>query len=132
KTYVYTRTIFELNKQYGFSKFIIVVPSVAIREGVYKSLQMTETHFQEEFPGQYCHFFKYDSSKLEQVRDFATSTNIEVMIINIDAFRKSFEDPEKESKANLIHRERDSLNGKKPIEFIQDTNPIVIIDEPQS
>lgn len=132
KTYVYTRSIFELNKQYGFSKFIIVVPSVAIREGVYKSLQMTEEHFANEFPGQHCHYFKYDSSKLEQVREFATSTDIEVMIINIDAFRKSFDDPSKESKANLIHRERDSMNGKKPIQFIQQTHPIVIIDEPQS
>ncbi|WP_163971146.1 type III restriction-modification system endonuclease [Oceanobacillus halotolerans] len=132
KTYVYTRTIFELNKKYGFSKFIIVVPSVAIREGVYKSFQMTESHFNELYPGQHCHFFKYDSSKLEQVREYATSTNIEVMIINIDAFRKSFDDPKKESKANLIHRERDSMNGKKPIQFIQETNPIVIIDEPQS
>ncbi|MFA8439958.1 type III restriction-modification system endonuclease [Pueribacillus sp. YX66] len=132
KTYVYTRTIFELNKKYGFSKFIIVVPSVAIREGVFKSFQMTEEHFSELYPGQHCHYFKYDSSKLEQVRDFATSTNIEVMIINIDAFRKSFEDPKKENKANLIHRERDSMNGKRPIQFIQETNPIVIIDEPQS
>lgn len=132
KTYVYTRTIFELNKLYGFSKFIIVVPSVAIREGVYKSLQMTEEHFANGYPGQHCHYFKYDSSKLEQVREFATSTNIEVMIINIDAFKKSFDDPEKENKANLIHRERDTMNGKKPIQFIQETNPIVIIDEPQS
>ncbi|WP_144462842.1 type III restriction-modification system endonuclease [Siminovitchia fortis] len=132
KTYVYTRTIFELNKKYGFSKFIIVVPSVAIREGVFKSFQMTEEHFAELYPGQHCHYFKYDSSKLEQVREYATSTNIEVMIINIDAFRKSFDDPEKENKANLIHRERDTMNGKKPIQFIQETNPIVIIDEPQS
>ncbi|MBB6453208.1 type III restriction enzyme [Salirhabdus euzebyi] len=132
KTYVYTRSIFELNKKYGFTKFIIVVPSVAIREGVYKSLQMTEEHFANEYPGQHCHFFKYDSTYLEQVREFATSTDIEVMIINIDAFKKSFDDPEKESKANLIHRERDTMNGKKPIQFIQETNPIVIIDEPQS
>ncbi|TXL61103.1 type III restriction endonuclease subunit R [Cerasibacillus terrae] len=132
KTYVYTRSIFELNKKYGFSKFIIVVPSVAIREGVYKSFQMTADHFNELYPGQHCHYFIYDSSKLEKVREFATSSDIEVMIINIDAFRKSFDDPEKETKANLIHRERDTMNGKKPIEFIQETNPIVIIDEPQS
>lgn len=132
KTYVYTRSIFELNKKYGFSKFVIVVPSVAIREGVYKSFQMTADHFNELYPGQHCHYFIYDSSKLEKVREFATSSDIEVMIINIDAFRKSFDDPEKETKANLIHRERDTMNGKKPIEFIQETNPIVIIDEPQS
>ncbi|WP_079710198.1 type III restriction-modification system endonuclease [Paraliobacillus ryukyuensis] len=132
KTYVYTRSIFELNQRYGFSKFVIVVPSVAIREGVYKSFQMTESHFKELYPGQHCNYFIYDSSKLEKVREFATNSNIEVMIINIDAFKKSFEDPEKENKANLIHRERDTMNGKKPIEFIQETNPIVIIDEPQS
>lgn len=132
KTYVYTRSILELNKKYGFSKFIIVVPSVAIREGVYKSFQMTTDHFNELYPGQHCHYFIYDSSKLEKVRDFATSSDIEVMIINIDAFRKSFVDPEKETKANLIHRERDTMNGKRPIEFIQETSPIVIIDEPQS
>ena len=132
KTYIYTRTIFELNKLYGFSKFIIVVPSVAIREGAYKSLEMTQEHFKGLYPGQHCHFWKYDSSKLEQVRDFATSTNIEVMIINIDAFKKSFDDPTKENKANLIHRERDTMNGRKPIQFIQETKPIVIIDEPQS
>lgn len=132
KTYVYTRSIFELNKLYGFTKFIIVVPGVAIREGVYKSLQMTEAHFKDEYPGQNCHYFKYDSSNLEQVRDFATSTNIEVMIINIDAFRSSFVNPEKETRANLIHRERDTMNGMRPIQFIQETNPIVIIDEPQS
>ncbi|WP_186576908.1 type III restriction-modification system endonuclease [Aquibacillus kalidii] len=132
KTYVYTRSVLELNKKYGFSKFVIVVPSVAIREGVYKSFQMTVDHFNELYPGQYCHFFIYDSSKLEKVREFATSSDIEVMIINIDAFKKSFDDPEKETKANLIHRERDTMNGKRPIEFIQETNPIVIIDEPQS
>src|SRR5690625_2330780 len=132
KTYVYIRSIYELHKKYGFTKFIIVVPSVAIREGVYKSFQMTEEHFNELYPGQYCHYFKYDSSKLEQVRDFATSTNIEVMIINIDSFRRSFIDPTKENTANLIHRERDSMNGQRPIKFIQETNPIVMIDEPQS
>ncbi len=132
KTYVYIQTIYELNKRYGFSKFIIVVPSVAIREGVHKTFEMTDEHFKELYPGQSCNYFIYDSAKLEYVRDFATSTNIEVMIINIDAFRKSFDDPAKETKANLIHRERDTMNGQKPIQFIQETNPIVIIDEPQS
>ncbi len=132
KTYVYIRTIFELHKRYGFSKFIIVVPSVAIREGVYKSFQMTAAHLAEKYPGQLCHYFKYDSTKLEQVREFAMSSQMEVMIINIDAFRKSFEDPTKASKANLIHREQDKLCGQKPIQLIQATRPIVIIDEPQS
>jgi type III restriction enzyme len=132
KTYVYLRTIYELNKQYGFSKFVIVVPSVAIREGVYKSLQITEQHFKDLYYRQPLEYFIYDSDKLDQVRNFATATTIQVMIINIDAFRKSFVDPEKEDKANVIHRANDRLNGYRPIEFIQQTNPIVIIDEPQS
>lgn len=132
KTYVYLRTIYELNKQYGFSKFVIVVPSVAIREGVYKSLQITEQHFKELYDRQPLEYFIYDSEKLDQVRNFATATTIQVMIINIDAFRKSFDDPEKEDKANVIHRANDRLNGYRPIEFIQETRPIVIIDEPQS
>ncbi|MBK5242625.1 MAG: DEAD/DEAH box helicase family protein [Clostridium sp.] len=132
KTYVYTKTIMELNKIYGFSKFIIVVPSVAIKEGVNKSFQITKEHFEELYPGQHCNFFIYDSSKLEQVRSYATSDSIEVMIINIDAFKKSFDNPEKEDKSNLIHRDTDKLQGQKPIDFIRETNPIVIIDEPQS
>ncbi|TCS84500.1 type III restriction-modification system endonuclease [Tepidibacillus fermentans] len=132
KTYVYLRTIYELNKHYGFTKFVIIVPSVAIREGVYKSLQITEQHFKELYDRTPLEYFIYDSSKLDQVRNFATATSIQVMIINIDAFRKSFEDPEKEDKANVIHRANDRLNGYRPIEFIQQTNPIVIIDEPQS
>lgn len=132
KTYVYLRSIFELNKKYGFSKFIIVVPSVAIKEGVYKSLQITEEHFRSQYDNVQYDYFVYDSSKREQVRSFATNDYIQIMVINIDAFRKSFTDPEKETKANLIHRADDRLSGMKPIEFIQSTNPIVIIDEPQS
>jgi type III restriction enzyme len=132
KTYVYLRTIFELHKNYGFSKFIIVVPSIAIKEGVYKTLQITEEHFKELYGNTIYHYFVYDSSKLEQVRSFAVSDNIEIMVINIDAFRKSFTDPTKETKANIIHRTNDRLNGMKPIELIQETRPIVIIDEPQS
>ncbi len=132
KTYVYLRTIFELKKRYGFTKFIIVVPSVAIKEGVYKSLQMTEDHFKAHYDNEQYDYFVYDSSKREQVRDFASNDYIQIMVINIDSFRKSFTDPSKETKANLIHRADDRLNGMKPIEFIQETNPIVIIDEPQS
>ncbi|NRY63835.1 type III restriction-modification system endonuclease [Clostridium beijerinckii] len=132
KTYVYLRTIFELNKNYGFTKFIIVVPSLAIKEGVYKSLEITNEHFKRLYENTIYNYFIYDSLKLEQVRSFATSSNIEIMVINIDAFRKSFVDPEKESTANIIHRVNDRLSGHKPIEFIQQTNPIVIIDEPQS
>ncbi|MGG6431970.1 type III restriction-modification system endonuclease [Anoxybacillus sp. D401a] len=132
KTYVYLRTIYELNKHYGFTKFVIVVPSVAIREGVYKSLQITSDHFNELYDNKPLEYFIYDSQKLDRVRNFATATTIQVMVINIDAFRKSFEDPEKEDKANVIHRPNDRLNGYRPIDFIRQTNPIVIIDEPQS
>ncbi|MEL7672015.1 DEAD/DEAH box helicase family protein [Methanobacterium sp.] len=132
KTYVYLKTIFELNKKYGFTKFIIVVPSIAIKEGVYKALQMTKDHFKGLYNNVIYDYFIYDSQKLEQVRNFAVSSNIQIMIINIDAFRRSFTDPTKETKANIIHRENDKLSGMKPIELIQETNPIVIIDEPQS
>ncbi|MEA1959960.1 MAG: DEAD/DEAH box helicase family protein [Bacillota bacterium] len=132
KTYVYLRTILELNKNYGFSKFIIVVPSIAIKEGVYKSLQITREHFRGLYDNRIYEFFIYSSDKLEQVRNFAVSDNIEIMVINIDAFRRSFVDIEKESKANIIHRSNDKLNGMKPIELISETRPFVIIDEPQS
>lgn len=123
KTYVYTKTILELNKRYGFSKFIIVVPSVAIREGVYKSLQVTEDHFKNLYDSVPYRYFIYNSSKLSDVRQFATSSNIEIMIINIDAFKKA---------ENIINQEQDKLNGETAMRYIQDTNPIVIIDEPQS
>ena len=132
KTYVYIRTILELHKNYGFTKFIIVVPSIAIKEGVYKTLEITREHFKELYDNAIYNYFVYDSSKLEQVRSFAVSDNVEIMIINIDAFRRSFTDPAKETKANIIHRTNDRLNGMKPIELIQETRPFVIIDEPQS
>lgn len=123
KTYVYTKTIFELNKRYGFSKFIIVVPSVAIREGVFKSLQITGEHFGSLYNNVPTRYFIYNSAKLTDVRQFATSGNIEIMIINIDAFKKA---------ENIINQEQDKLNGETAMRYIQDTNPIVIIDEPQS
>ncbi len=132
KTYVYLRSIFEMNRLYGFTKFIIVVPSLAIKEGVYKSLQMTADHFRGLYENVSFDYFVYDSSKLSDVRNFATSPDIQIMVINIDAFRKSFTDPEKENKANIIHRSHDRMTGAKPIEYIQATNPMVIIDEPQS
>ncbi|MEC8067112.1 MAG: DEAD/DEAH box helicase family protein [Pseudomonadota bacterium] len=131
KTYVYLRSVFEMNKKYGFTKFIIVVPSIAIKEGVYKSLQMTETHFREQYDNVPFDYFVYDSGRLEQVRSFATNDYIQIMVINIDAFRKSFTDPSKETSANIIHRWNDKMQGV-PIDFIKSTNPIVIIDEPQS
>ena len=114
KTYVYLRTIFELNREYGFTKFIIVVPSVAIKEGVYKSLQITEEHFRGLYDNVRCDYFVYDSQKLGQVRNFATSDCIQIMVINIDAFRKSFTDPSKEDKANIIHRPHDRMTGNRP------------------
>ena len=123
KTYVYTKTIFELHKRYGFTKFIIVVPSVAIREGVYKSLEITKEHFQNAYDNVPCRYFIYNSSKLSDVRQFATSSNIEIMIINIDAFKKA---------ENIINQAQDKLNGETAMRYIQDTNPFVIIDEPQS
>lgn len=132
KTYVYLRTVFEMNRLYGFTKFIIVVPSIAIKEGVQKSLEITATHFKELYENVAFDYFTYDSSKLADVRNFATSPDIQIMVINIDAFRKSFTDPEQENKANIIHRAHDRMTGAKPIEFIQQTNPIVIVDEPQS
>ena len=135
KTYVYLRTIFELNKLYGFTKFIIVVPSIAIKEGVYKTLQITESHFKNLYDNVSFDYFIYDNKRknnLSDVRSFATSPDIQIMVINIDAFRKSFDDPTKENEANIIHRLHDKMTGSKPIEYIQDTNPIVIIDEPQS
>lgn len=132
KTYVYLRTVFEMNRLYGFTKFIIVVPSIAIKEGVQKSLEITATHFKELYENIAFDYFTYDSSKLSDVRNFATSPDIQIMVINIDAFRKSFTDPEQENKANIIHRAHDRMTGAKPIEFIQQTNPIVIVDEPQS
>lgn len=132
KTYVYLKTIYELNQVYGFTKFVIVVPSVAIREGVNKTLEITKEHFADLFDGVPVEAFVYDSSNLEQVRNFAASNHIQIMIINIDAFRKSFDDPAKENKANIIHRDTDKLEGQKPIDLIRETNPIVIIDEPQS
>lgn len=123
KTYVYTKTIFELHKRYGFTKFIIVVPSVAIREGVYKSFEITKEHFAVQYDNVPCRYFIYNSAKLSDVRQFATAANIEIMIINIDAFKKA---------ENIINQAQDKLNGETAMRYIQDTNPIVIIDEPQS
>ena len=123
KTYVYTKTIFELHKRYGFTKFIIVVPSVAIREGVYKSLDITNEHFMNQYDNVPCRYFIYNSAKLSDVKDFTTSSNMEIMIINIDAFKKA---------ENIINQPNEKLNDDTAIQYIQSTNPIVIIDEPQS
>ena len=99
---------------------------------MHKSLEMTTEHFRGLYENIAFDYFIYDSQKLGQVRNFATSDGVQVMVINIDAFRKSFDDPERESKANIIHRPQDGMAGTRPIEFIRATSPIVIIDEPQS
>lgn len=132
KTYVYLRTIMDMYMKYGFSKHIIVVPSIPIKEGVFKSLQITRDHLREIYDNVNYNFFIYDSSKLNEVRDFATNERLEIMVINIDAFAKSFENPEDEKKsANIIHRYNDTL-GYKPLDLIRNTNPFIIIDEPQT
>jgi len=123
KTYVYLRTIYELFKQYGFKKFVIVVPSVAIREGVLKNLEITHDHFQNLYDKVPVHFQVYDSTKVSSLRGFATGNNIEVLVINIDSFAKD---------ENIINKPNDKLTGQRPVEFIQTTNPIVIVDEPQN
>jgi type III restriction enzyme len=123
KTYVYLRTIYELNRKYGFKKFVIVVPSIAIREGVLKNLQITHEHFQTLYDNSPARFYVYDSGRPSILRGYATSNDIEILVINIDAFAKD---------ENIINRPNDKLNGQEPIRFIQSVNPIVIVDEPQN
>ncbi len=132
KTYVYLRTIMELARRYGFKKFIIVVPSVAIREGTLKNLEVTAEHFKALYNNIEYEYFVYDSKKANRLRQFALSNHIQIMVINIDAFRKDFSDSEDEKKSNVIFKENDKLSGLKPIEFVRATNPFVLIDEPQS
>lgn len=139
KTYVYLRTVFELNKTYGFKKFIVVVPSVAIREGVLKSIDVMKEHFQTLYDKAPFNHFVYDSKRLGKVRQFAASNQIQIMVINIQSFQKDVADKdlaemteEELKKLNVINRENDRMSGRRPIEFIQAANPIVIIDEPQS
>lgn len=103
-----------------------------LKKGFLVHFKQQKNILNEKYDNVIYNYFVYDSAHLEKIRDFATSTNIEIMIINIDAFRKSFTNPNKETKANLIHRESDRLSGNKPIDLIANTNPIVIIDEPQS
>lgn len=125
KTYVYLRTIFELNKNYGFTKFVIVVPSVAIKEGTYKTLQITQEHFEGLYPkAKGYEYFLYDSSKLGQVRNFATSSNIQIMVTTVGAINKK--------DINNLYKENENTGGEKPIDLVRATNPIIIVDEPQS
>ena len=125
KTYVYLRTIFELNKRYGFTKFVIVVPSVAIKEGTNKTLEITRDHFEGLYPGAKGYeFFQYDSSKLGQVRNFATSPNIQIMVATVGAINKK--------DVNNLYKDSEKTGGEKPIDLIRSTSPIIIVDEPQS
>ncbi len=125
KTYTYIKTMYELNKQYGWSKFIIVVPSIAIREGVYKSFQVTQEHFAEEY-GKKIRFFIYNSTQLTEIDRFASDSSINVMIINSQAFNARGKD------ARRIYMKLDEFRSRRPIDIIAKTNPILIIDEPQS
>lgn len=125
KTYTYIKTMYELNKHYGWSKFIVVVPSVAIREGVYKSFQMTQEHFAEEY-GKKVRFFIYNSAQLTEIDRFASDNSINVMIINSQAFNAKGKD------ARRIYMKLDEFRSRRPIDIIAKTNPILIIDEPQS
>lgn len=124
KTYVYLRTIFELNKRYGFTKFVIVVPSVAIKEGVYKSLQITEEHFRGLYAGVPFGYFLYDSTRLGQVRNFATSASIQIMVVTVGAINKK--------DVNNLYKDSEKTGGEKPIDLIKATRPVIIVDEPQS
>ena len=125
KTYTYIKTMFELNKHYGWSKFIVIVPSVAIREGVYKSFEMTQEHFAEEY-GKKIRFFIYNSAQLTEIDRFASDSSINVMIINSQAFNAKGKD------ARRIYMKLDEFRSRRPIDIIAKTNPILIIDEPQS
>lgn len=124
KTYVYLRTMHELHQRHGFCKFIIVVPSVAIREGVMASLRLTREHFATLYGNVPVDPWVYDSRQVSKLRQFAAATTLQVLVINIDAFNKP--------SNNVIHRDNDRMSGRKPIEFIQAARPIVIMDEPQN
>src|SRR5207253_8086494 len=115
KTYVYLRTIFELSKRYGFQKFVIVVPSVAIREGVLKNIDITTEHFRALFNNLPFEHFVYDARRINRLRQFAVSNTLQILVINIDAFRKNFVGTEAEHKSNVIYKESDKLSGRQPI-----------------
>ena len=133
KTYVYIRSIYELNRRYGITKFVIVVPSVAIREGVLKSLQTTRRHFETLYDRTPLDYFVYDSKDMGPVGNFATSSSIQVMVINIDAFNKGLEKDGTAKEGNLFHRPSEKLTGGfSPRELVSACKAVVIIDEPQS
>ena len=130
KTYVYIKTMFELNKQYGWSKFIIVVPSIAIREGVAKSFKMLEEHFMEYY-GKKARWFIYNSSNLQQLDSFSSDSGLSVMIINTQAFAASMKEGGKSKESRIIYSKRDEFGSRRPIDVIAANHPIIIMDEPQ-
>ncbi len=130
KTYVYIKTMFELNKKYGWSKFIVVVPSIAIREGVKKSFEITADHFMEHY-GKKARFFIYNSSNLNQLDNFSSSSGINVMIINTQAFASSLKEDGRSKEALIIYSKRDEFGSRRPIDVIKANRPIIILDEPQ-
>ena len=143
KTYVYLRTIFELNKRYGFTKFVIVVPSVAIKEGVYHTIETAADHLRGQYAGAPFDYFLYDSAKLGQVRNFATSPQIQIMVMTVGAINKFGDEQQaqaeetdeaarREKSKNVMYRPSEKTGGEKPIDLIRATRPILIVDEPQS
>jgi len=125
KTYCYVKTMFELNRRYGWSKFIVVVPSIAIREGVYKSFEITAEHFMEDDYNKRIRFFIYNSKQLHHLEQFSSDGGVNVMIINVQAFNARGQD------ARRIYEELDDFQSRKPIDVIKSNNPIMILDEPQ-
>jgi type III restriction enzyme len=132
KTYVYLRTIFELSKRYGFMKFVVVVPNVAIREGVVANIELLRDHLRGLYDNASFDASVYDSKHLGRVRQFASANTIQLLVMNIQAFQKDVEEDADPTKANVINRAQDRMSGRRPIEFIQATYPVVIIDEPQN
>ncbi len=130
KTYVYIKTMFEMNKRYGWSKFIVVVPSIAIREGVQKSFSMLEEHFMEQY-GKKARYFIYDSSNLTQIDGFSSDASINVMIINTQAFARDFKEGAKNKVSLIMYTKRDDFQSRRPIDVIAANRPIIIMDEPQ-
>ena len=130
KTYVYIKTMFEMNKRYGWSKFIVVVPSIAIREGVFKSFKMLEEHFMEHY-GKKARYFIYDSSNLTQIDSFSSDASINVMIINTQAFARDFKEDSKNKVSLILYTKRDDFQSRRPIDVIAANRPIIIMDEPQ-
>lgn len=130
KTYVYIKTMFEMNKRYGWSKFIVVVPSIAIREGVHKSFAMLEEHFMEQY-GKKARYFIYNSSNLTQIDGFSSDASINVMIINTQAFARDFKEDAKNKVSLIMYTKRDDFQSRRPIDVIAANRPIIIMDEPQ-